>query len=332
MAVKTTMTAEKAGLSKNLDQRIPQITIKDLGIDGIAKLKLDPISDKTVILDKKKAAEYIDLPIFAGEREIADSNVQFLYDEMRKKTFNETLVTLATAVLNGVTYKINGQHTCWAVVYMPDNFSMQVREVRFRVANEEQLKLLYSTFDRAMTRSDTHMSKVFLIGTPAAENLWSSMLSRLVSGFKFWHSDDETFRKRASPEQVAALIARDYSQLFNRVGLYIQAHSHELLAKRVPVIAAVFATFDKVSSKAPEFWNPVISGIELPSKADARYQLRETLLNAVQGGGKFRGSTSKRLLGAEDQYRITLLAWNKWRKGETLKTGLRTTKERATVQ
>jgi hypothetical protein len=298
----------------------------------LAKLKFDVLSDETVTLDSDKSAEYIDLPIFPGEREVTDNHVQTLFDEMKKGTFNPMLVILSTAGFNGVTYKINGQHTCWAVVYMAEQkkgFSMKVREIRYKVTTEEQLKLLYASYDRLKARSDTHVSKVFLVGTAATDGIWNSVIASVVGGFRFWHVESENERKRIAPEQLAATIQKEFTELFRTVAKYVQDHHNDTLAKKQPIIAAMFATFQKVPTKANDFWQPVMDGLNMNSKTDPRYVLRETMLKAgIKPTRKTGEGREKRLMSSEEMYRLCISAFNKWRKGEEAHAALRTTKER----
>lgn len=319
-------TAEDLHLVQNPDQFIPQIQAG--GADGspLGTLKYDVLSDKTVTLDRHKASEYIDLPIFPGERNVVETHVQRLYDEMRRGMFNPLLVILSTAVLEGIKYKVNGQHTAWAVAYMPESFSMQVREIQYRVKSMEQLKLLYSTYDRLRPRSDAHATQVHLAGTDAAKDLWTSMLNKYCAAFRFWYVESEKQRSRLSPEQAAGIIQKDYHELFNQVGQFVQAFCPSDIARRMPVIAAMFPTFQAVPTKAAEFWKPVLDGLELTNKTDPRYQLREFLVKQHN-----RNQSGKRLYTAEDCFRIALLCWQKWRKGQTMQTAPRPVGERPRV-
>jgi hypothetical protein len=326
------LTAELVGLVNNPQQHIPRILTDELDYESLAKLKYEVLQDQTVDCGMKKAAEYIDLPIFKGEREVGDQHVQFLYDELRKGTFNPLLVILSTALFQGVTYKINGQHTAWAVVYMcehkPD-FAIKVREIKYKVNSEEQLKLLYATYDRLKARSDAHVSKVFLIGSVAAEGIWNNVLSKLVSGFRFWHVELDSERRRISPEQLSAVIQREYGELFRAVGQYVQQNHTQELSQRMAVVAGMFATFEKVPTKAAEFWQPVLDGLGLTAKSDPRYALREALLKtATKISGRTGESREKRLMTSEELYRICILSWNKWRKGETVQASPRPSKTR----
>lgn len=325
--------AASLGLTHNPDQRIPQIHTDDLELASLAKLKIEVVSDQQVVLDHTKAVEYLDLPIFPGEREITESHCQFLYDEMRKGTFNSLLVILSTATLDGIRYKINGQHTCWAVLAMPPSYSLRVREIAYRVASREQLKLLYGTYDRLRARSDSHVTKVFLADTPLTEGLWMSEVPRLVNAFRHWHITADTASRRVSPEQLAATIQAGFTDVFRAVAGFVQAnHKASPLVRRTAVQAAMFATFHKLPTKAAEFWQPVADGINLSSKTDPRYVLRDTLQKLLTVSSTTRGGKGVRVVTAEDQYRLCILAWNKWRSGEQARGALRTPGDRPRVQ
>jgi len=319
-----TLSADDVGLVNNPGQRKPTVKTELLTVPGSGKLKYEIVSDQSVSLDHTKAGLYIDLPIFPGEREVTDTQVQLLYDEMRKGTFNDLLVILSTAVFNGIEYKINGQHTCWAVQFMPGSFALNVREIKYRVDNEMQLKLLYSTYDRLKARTDGHLGKVQLVGTAVMEGISTSLISKLMSGLKFWYFQSESDRRRVSPEQMSAVVQNELPELWRSVGMCLQEYTseHKHLT-RFPVISAMFSTFDKVPTVAAEFWNPVGSGIGLERKTDPRLKLRDMLmqasLKATQGG--------KDYVPPETMYRMCVQAWNRWRKGESVQV-LRTTKDR----
>jgi len=86
--------------------------------------------------------------------------------------------------------------------------------------------------------------------------------------------------------------------------------------KRAGVVAALFATFDKLGGKAAEFWDPVANGLGISEKTDPRYMLREYLNTHGQSKGARAVASTTMFVGAEDTYRICISAWNKWRTGE----------------
>lgn len=299
-------------------------------VDGETALHIDVLSDKKVTLDAKKAESYIDLPIFRGEREVTEAHVQTLFDEMRRGNFNPLLVVLSTAELDGVVYKINGQHTSWAVYYMDSvepGYSIMVRELRYKVDTPDQLRMLYSTYDRLMGRTDTHVTKVLTVDTPEMSGIPPSVIQRLVPGLKMWLFENNRERSRYKPEQVAALMRQHYSEVFRNVARFYQSHD-EMHMRRAPVIAAQFATFYKVAQKAEEFWGPISTGLDLSSKSDPRWRLRDLLMNSSLNAG----SSKDRTIDAESLFRCCILSWNKWRAGESIGMALRPTKERTKVR
>lgn len=328
MSMKKPVTAEMLGLHNNPDSKIPQIVRGNLDVPKIPRLNVEVLSDKSVLLDLTKAGEYIDLPVFAGEREVSDHHVQFLYDEMRVGNFNPSLVIIATAVMQGVVYKINGQHTCWAVAFMDSTekgYSIQVRELRYRATSKEQLKKLYSTFDRIKPRSDKHLVRVHLAESTTVEGIWANRIGTLVSGMRTWLYTTYSDRNRITPEQLAADVEKR-SALFSQVGLFTQPyHSGNPTSGRNAVLAACFATFDKVPTKAAEFWQPVFDGLGLDSKSDPRWKLRELLLSVSLRKAVTRAT---RVMDSEEITNCCLLAWNKWRKGESSAASLRAPNER----
>ncbi len=321
-----TLNPSVMGLHNNPDQFIPSVITTELDTTSLNKLKYEVLSDKTVTLDHAKAAEYIDLPIFQGERNVTEVWVQRLYDELRRGMFNPLLVILSTAILDGVRYKINGQHTAWATAYMPPSFSMQVREIHYKVQTAEQIKLLYATYDRLRPRTDAHATQVHLAGTKAAEGLWASALNKYCAAFRLWHIESDKQRSRFSPEQAAGVIQKEFGELFNRVGNFVQSFHPSDIARRMPVVAAMFATFNVVPTKAAEFWKPVLDGIDLSSKSDPRWQLREWLMKS-----HMRTAGGKRPYTSEDCLRICLMCWQKWRKGQHMQAPPRQVGERPKV-
>lgn len=295
-------------------------------LPGINRPQYKVLLDRMIKLDHEKAFAYCDLPIFEGERQISDGHVQMLYDRMRRGSFNPRLVVLATCRFGGKNYKINGQHTCWALVNMPAHFSMEVRELQFHVGTEEHLRAVYSMFDQNLARNEGHLTKIRLVGTATVEGVWASHINRLSSGLKFWLFETKREQRRYKDEEMAAL-AHKYKEIFRGVAFLLQENGEEIgLVKRQPTIAAMFATFDKVPTIARGFWQTIIDGLNLSDRSDPRYKLRRYLLeSAISSPSKASG---KKAVESEVMYRVCIAAWNKWRKDERAQVSIRPTNKR----
>jgi hypothetical protein len=299
----------------------PCIQTDRVGLVALDELDVDKISDRRIPFTEQRAIDYIELPVFPGEREVNEAHVQFLHDQIRARRFNWDLVQIAKADFEGKTYKINGQHCAWL------RFSLgvlevepQVREIHYSVKSIAQLKTLYGTFDRAKPRTDPHLVRVELVGTPAAEGLTSRQISRLAPAFRFWKYGDMSTSddaRRCGAAELAAMIQADYSQLFNIVGHFIYAIQGDKLAMaridKMSVIAAMIDNFNKVPTLAPEFWRPVAESTGL-EKDDARWHLVRYLDSIAMQ--RSNTNSMKRIVSTEEVYRVCIAAWNRWRAGE----------------
>lgn len=309
-----------------------RINTTPVHVDGTESLELKVISDKKISLDARYAERYIDLPEFKGERKITEGHVQFLHDEMLAGNFNPTIVTIALAELNGVMFKLNGQHTCWAVWSLCQSkpeFALQgVRELKYLCDSEEQLRKMYGTFDRLLSRSDQHVTQIHLVDTPEFGDLAPSLIKKIIPGLTMWLFESRTERARYTPEQIATLARREHADTFRRVAKFwsgTNCHTDGHLMRQ-PTFAAMFATFDKdkKGDMATDFWSTVGSGVGLASRQEPRYVLREFLRTTAILTNEKR----KRIVDGEEMYRICITAWNKWRAGELVKGSYKNTLER----
>src|ERR1051325_8114906 len=80
-----------------------------------------------------------------------------------------------------------------------------------------------------------------------------------------------------STNDLFAAVSTQHAALFKTVGLYFQSHCGEIFIRRTGVVAALLATFDAAGAKAAEFWEPLITGFNLPQGTDPRFPLRQYL-------------------------------------------------------
>jgi hypothetical protein len=299
-------------------KRPPSVTTDRVGIVALDELDIEKVSDRRVPFIEGRAIDYIELPIFPGEREVNESHVQFLYDQAKARRFNWDLVQIARADFEGKTYKINGQHCAWMRLALGVlDEEPHVREIHYRVSTLGQMKTLYGTFDRAKPRTDPHLVRVELVGTPAAEGLTARAVSRLAPAFRFWKYGDSEDARRCGAAELAAMILADHAQLFNTIGHFVYSIQGDKVAMnridRMGVLAAMVDNFARVPTIAPEFWVKVAEGTNL-EKDDARFQLMRYLDSvAMQRSG---ANSTKRVVDPEEVYRVCISAWNRWRSGE----------------
>ena len=153
------------------------------------------------------------------------------------------------------------------------------------------------------------------------EGVWSSTLAKLLGGFRMWQFTGD-MQKRVKVDQLVVILQKEHFDLFRRVALAVQEHhasANSLMLQGV--VAAMFATFDKLPTKADEFWRPVLGGIGLDSQLDARWRLRKLLSSIVESRVKAR--SDKVSLNKEALFVLCCVAWNRWRKGEKVQALVR---------
>lgn len=297
------------------------------------RLDYDIVEDRQIKFTRDRAFAFLELATFQGERSVNERHVQFLFNQWSSGRFMWEHVLIATCEFKENLYRINGQHTCWMRVNLDEDYFVSlgsvpmVREIVYRVTSEEGLRGLYATFDQNKTRTPGHMLKALLIGKPSTSDLWTSMVPKLGQALKLWLFENPKDRQMVSASDVAAMVDDKYSGLFKIVGLFCQKHYQPEFSwmLRSPVVAAQLACFNVEPSTSAEFWEPVFSGLKLDVKSDPRYQLRKYLMTHRQTAGEME------IASAEDIYRVCILAYNKWRKGESCATGLRPTDKRHRV-
>jgi hypothetical protein len=297
---------------------VPAVAVKQPA--NIAdKLDAEIVSDRRINLTKDRAYKFLELKTFQGERQVNERHVQHLYNAWVSGRFMWEHVIIATCECEGTTYRLNGQHTCWVRVNIEnDGVDANVREIVYRVKDQANLRALYSTFDQNKARTQQHIIRALLVGTPTTADIWPSVIGNLASGLRFYLYEKET--QDVSTADVAELISGKYSDLFKQVGLFYQNHYDTYFPiRRKAVISAMFATFDAAPQKSQEFWGPVCDALGFIGKGDARWQLRKFLDSHHQSKaskGVRLGRTTGGYVSDEDHYRICIQAWNRWRKGE----------------
>ncbi len=292
-----------------------KIPVKQRSASFAPPLKYKTAYDKEIEFTKKAAFDFLELKTFEGERAVRERHVQFLFDEWSAGRFLWPNIILASARLGDTEFRINGQHTCWMRVNVPERnepLKVEIRKMIYTVATEEQLRTLYSVFDRGAPRTIGHISRVLLGGGSASRGVPPSLINQLIAGFKLHFSIKSHASRAMSPNEWCGLIENNHAELFGIVGHYLRSHCDTAVwSKRAAVVGAMFSTFEKNVQGSDEFWKPVFDGINLTAKTDARWQLRhylETHGSRTVGGNIYAE--------AEEMYCVCLTQWNHWRAGE----------------
>lgn len=304
--------------SRQFSTEMPREPVLDIGSLGTG---LELKQRKALDLTYAEAVKILEYPQFEGDRPLNDKHVIFLTRQMKAGMFRWEQVQIIVCRYDGKDYRMNGQHTCWARLNMPEkNYPAPAQLLRYEAASEHDMRQLYASIDRNKARSSGNVVVSYLAGRQEFIQFNKRILRALAEALAFWKWDLESQRLLHTPDDRAYLMLTDHYQLTTKVGNFINSsksadikHLH-----RRPVIAAMYATFDKAPEIAAQFWKAVALG-EMLAKDDPRMQLRNKLLSSTIAAGGRAVTSDVTTTSSEEMFRWCILAWNAHRQGKPLK-------------
>lgn len=304
-------TKQFAGELHDSDEEIVDITSLGEG--------LRIISDEKVNLNHKLATTILELKEFDGERLLRDHHVTYLIQAMERKTFRPEWVKIISCICkeDGVEYRMNGQHTCWARLHVVSDHKCPVQFIKYEAQTNHDMRILYSSIDRNAPRTKANVINSYIAGTKEYEGISQGTIKTLSEGLAFWLWESPDERKTKDGDVISYLMKTEHYALCLSVAKFYLTHKGIKHLRRRPVSAALHGTFNKAIQKAEEFWDIVATGVGITETGDPRLKLRNSLLqSSVDTGGGSR--TQRKKVTAEEMYRWCIYAWNAWRRDEKL--------------
>jgi hypothetical protein len=288
----------------------------------------------TQITLNAKTANWLlnEVTAFVADRPLSQLHVAKLVAEMQKGHFLPEVCTLAVAKLGDKTYRLNGQHTATAVLkVIESNKSFEIKDLTlltYNVSSDIELRRLYARIDRGASRSTAQVTASILTGTSEFEGVSQRILNLLPTGLSIWKHEKITDRSVYAGENAANDVQGRYLSLSQTVsylmGDFSYQAKHHGHVFRGPVVAAMYATFDKDPEDAARFWQAVATGIGFQNESEPAARLRQTLQHSTISGGNIRKG-DKAVYGSEDLFRVCLGAWNRFREGDGFRRTLQPT-------
>ena len=292
-------------------------------------------NERKVDFTKMLASRILELPQVPYERSLRNNDVTRIIKAMKRDTFRPELVRLASCICEeaahgspkGTEFRMNGQHTSWAITEMPDSYQCPGKIVvaLYRAKTAEDMRLLYSSIDRGAPRTRGNVIVAHLTATGQFKDLSPTFIRMLSEGYSFYMWPTANERQQHDADDLAFLMQsnNDGASLVNTVVAYLSASSIRNIdwLRRSPVIAAMYTTFEKAIKASGEFWDAVSEGVGFANKNDPRLRLRDALMNCKIRHGSGEGRISRgqtKSVSSEEIFRWSINAWNAWRNGEKL--------------
>lgn len=282
------------------------------------------ISDNQVILNRELAESFLHMSNFAAERAMSEPWAQVLLQQMCQNTFRFEQVCLISAVYNGVEYRINGQHTVWAIWkwYMSEHSKgakrPSVRWLRYRCATEADLRMLYATTDRGRPRSRSHQIQSFIFDSPEFKGLSKSSLSLVSQALSPWLNGFSSSDVINTDRLVYMMKTKHYNLSKLVAGFLDESKSAGPKCKHItrsPSCAAMMATFSVHQAEAEEFWKKVRDAANLEAN-DPALKLAHYLMQHGVNAGRGAAHGGLNTVTGEEMYRTCICHWNAWRQSK----------------
>jgi hypothetical protein len=233
---------------------------------------------KTVKVTKSVAREHANLPPAPGDRGLKEARLQSHRKSFQEGTMRPVEWATAYCKENGLTYRVNGNHTSTILSEMivPDFY---VTIHNFECDTLHDVSRLYSTFDsRIQIRNNTDINRSYCASIPELSDFPDALINQIISGIAYSKWKDEYFG--VNPTTRA-------EQIFNYVNFAVWIREMTLgergepvsrnFLTRVAVITAMLETWQKNKADATKFWSFVRDQTgespDLPDRKLAKYLL-----------------------------------------------------------
>jgi hypothetical protein len=252
------------------------------------------------------ASEFSNMKRFVGERDLQSARLDELKQKLEDGLFFDPC--WATATCNGITYRMNGQHSSKMLSECNGHFPQGLDAIiqRFSCDTQEDMSLLFEQFDRRKgVRSGQDVIGAHARIHPELDDVSKTKLSIIVSGLAYAFSGLNSAGRYTTAEAARLLHTN------KRFAAWAERYAGCRYMCRMGIFAAIFTTWNRNPEGAELFWDAV------------RDQTGETPAHPTRVLAKFlMESVGDGMIGFKkwDQkayYVKSIHAWNAWRENTT---------------
>lgn len=265
---------------------------------------------KLIPLTHKVAEDHKALNPWGGDRDIRELRVDFLREEYDAGNFMDP--DWCEIEMKGHVYRGNGNHSAamlLALPKFPDDLTVLIR--RFTVDSEQEMAQVWGRFDAAETvrKFNERVKSQAYAYKGLRDTIGNAYIQRGIAGIAYdlGRCNIGVFNQRERLGLIHTKAHRDYMIWFHGI-------TTDCDFWRVPVCAAVHATWVKFPDEATDFWSRVTKADAVDGNAQPCRALHTFVRTTRQNGGNSRSQS----VGAppRELYVECVRAWNSWRNGE----------------
>lgn len=264
-----------------------------------------------------------------GERPFAEWRIAAYQRLLDSGMFRNVTWASAYCEADGLTYRVNGQHTCVLMERQPKLPPFLVVVERYKVSDLEALVQLYNTFDSSLgTRTNKDANHAVASVIPELADVSSKVVNLAVAALSAarWgiHAHRIPVAERAQlligevPFAVwlSGILPGTGTSGAANGGVGGSANARSGPLRRVPVVCAMLATYRLDPVAATKFWTLVRDESHADAKNASR-QLGYFLRTVVLAGAHASSTGSHKAISNNDMQDKAVLAWNAWRNNKS---------------
>lgn len=221
-------------------------------------------------------------------------------------------------------YQVNGKHTSIMLSGLDKMPEFYVTTEEYECETLEDVARLYATFDsKMMSRTTGDINKSFAATVPALRDLPGTTVNISVPGMSFHTWGPSGWGSHQPAERAELLLEHSdfvlwVAEILN-VGTSNGRGDNEgrrscVHLRRMPVVAAMFGSWQKAKRESTEFWTAVRdetgTSPKMPDRRLARFLTQYSMTRAGGYAGKVK------VAGDREFYVKCIKFWNNWRSGE----------------
>jgi hypothetical protein len=284
------------------------------------------VKAQTVPVTKKLADEFSVMEKTDIERPLKEKKIARLRALLNNKEFRPTTFARALCKEDGVTYRVDAQHssTMLADAAATDKALLEgvyVHLEDYECDTKKDVAALWGTFDsKEQVRSGSDIVNAVSQTIDKVKNVNQKLVNLAVGALNYAGNVTNMGGGKSGATAVErASVLHDHKNfvifLKNCLGSD-QKNEDTACLWRVPVVAAIFATYQKDREAAKAFWRAVRDGSgakpDLPDR-----KLQKWLLALAPSGGRGSGTPTAEKVVAKTVLGRCIEAWNLHREGKT---------------
>lgn len=225
------------------------------------------IKSELLPLTRELAIRFSEMKQMPGERALKDTRLKYFNTKLRTREFQSP--NWAVAVVDGVEYRADGQHTSRTLATCPiEQFPIDLKVTinTYALDSLDERAIVFELFDNPVSaRSNTDKLGVYVADFSDLDEVDRAFLSRAAHGIDYYYRD--LGKNHEQENQPRVYQTRDHGLYFTEsqhrefgVWLYTWHNAeHAWMLMKPGIVAEIFADWVVYPAMATRFWGEVLT-------------------------------------------------------------------------